>query len=253
MIKEDLQRNDLRKTILPQVDIDSFDAKSGTNEEIIVLAFYAIDEMPARDLDSFLERSYLDIVDIEVSPNPNEDNHYVVFVEVRRSFAFYRLFEELLNEIEQVAGKIDWIIRPYYTDKTFDRDDHAYTKYVIVEPEKYMTKKEFQSQQLQNEAILSVLDNSDATTIEIHENKIDLKNDRSSVTISVVDFGDYDTLSRRHKLDESYVDFSWTSRASVVLKNVLGYKWTITPLSECIVLQNVNDENTMLMIEKVIE
>ena len=80
-----LKNEDLKGTILPTVSIDEFEPKAGDNENVIVVAFYLIDQDPAEDLNTFIQRGVVDTLDVEVSPNTDDDGRYLVFVEMARN------------------------------------------------------------------------------------------------------------------------------------------------------------------------
>ena len=84
-LDEGLKPNDLEHLILDKVSLDEFEPKSGESKNILVMGLYAVDEEPARDLSRFIERGYIDVIDTEVSPGPDEDSNYMVFVEIDKN------------------------------------------------------------------------------------------------------------------------------------------------------------------------
>ena len=68
-----LKNGDLAGTILPDVSIDEFEPKAGKDLEVIVVAFYLDDEAPAADLNTFIQRGFIDTLDVEVSPSTDEE------------------------------------------------------------------------------------------------------------------------------------------------------------------------------------
>jgi hypothetical protein len=60
---------DLAGTLLPDVSIDEFEPKAGNDEDVIVVAFHLNDKDPADDLNTFIQRGFIDTLDVEVSPN----------------------------------------------------------------------------------------------------------------------------------------------------------------------------------------
>src|SRR5690606_30290855 len=81
LLKESLFPGDLKDLIKPVVSIDEFEPK--IDPAAIVLAFYAREEDPAFDLSRFIEFGPINsVLDTEVSPAPDEDGFYLVFVEI---------------------------------------------------------------------------------------------------------------------------------------------------------------------------
>ena len=96
-----LRHEELNGMILPLISVDEFEPKSGTVEEVIVVAFFAKDELPAYDLDDFLDKSVVEFLDSEVSPNPNEDGQYLVFVEFKRQPNFWMKLYDVMEDVDQ--------------------------------------------------------------------------------------------------------------------------------------------------------
>src|SRR4249920_668364 len=118
-----LKNGDLAGTVLPDVSIDEFEPKAGDEKDVIVVAFYLDDEEPAEDLNTFIQRGFIDTLDVEVSPNTDEEGRYLVFVEMSRNDTFPNKFQALLKDVENVAGEMEWEIKPYLADRTFDVND----------------------------------------------------------------------------------------------------------------------------------
>ena len=72
-----LKNGDLAGTVLQEVSIDEFEPKAGDDLEVIVVAFYLTDEAPAEDLNTFIQRGFIDTLDVEVSPNTDEEGRYL--------------------------------------------------------------------------------------------------------------------------------------------------------------------------------
>ena len=125
-------RHDLEGTVLPLVTIDAFAAKSGLDEEVVVVAFYVIDQMPANDLNTFIQRGNSHLLDVEVSPNPDVEGRYLVFVEFLRNDTFEREFRALLKDVVNVAGDIAWEVKPFAANHTMALDDPDLFGFVIT-------------------------------------------------------------------------------------------------------------------------
>ena len=79
-----LQPGDLKGVVTDEISIDEFEPKTGEKENVAVFGFYVTEKQVGEDLANFLEKSTFDFRDVEVTPNPNPDNLYMVFVEVDR-------------------------------------------------------------------------------------------------------------------------------------------------------------------------
>jgi|TARA_B100000965_G_scaffold377836_1_gene372207 hypothetical protein len=110
---EGLRPNDLQHLILNKVSIDEFEPKSGDSSEILVMGLYAKDEEPARDLSRFIERGYIDVIDTEVSPGPDEDGNYMVFVEIDKNKNTMKTVSEVLHDIKTITAVTEWNLNFY--------------------------------------------------------------------------------------------------------------------------------------------
>lgn len=102
---EGLEENDLKRLVFPELHIDEFKSKMGTDEDIIVLSFVVKDKSPAQDLMMFLESGYDFVLDADVSAGTMEDGEYLVFAEIERSAdaadQIIRLMDDILNLTDQ--------------------------------------------------------------------------------------------------------------------------------------------------------
>tara|TARA_B110000495_G_C22674033_1_gene398228 strand:+ start:44 stop:454 length:411 start_codon:yes stop_codon:yes gene_type:complete len=111
-IKEGVEYGDLKTLVDTTVSIGEFKPKTGTEEDVIVIGFYVKDEAPAMDLAKFIERGVTPILDTEVSPNPNDVDMYVVFVEVENEDLMNTTFS-LINDIHGLTGNKEWNMKFY--------------------------------------------------------------------------------------------------------------------------------------------
>lgn len=80
-LNESLFPGDLRDLVSTTVSLDEFESK--VDEDAVVLAFSCTEEEPAKDLNNFIEFGPNEVLDTEVSPAPDEDGNYLVFVEIQ--------------------------------------------------------------------------------------------------------------------------------------------------------------------------
>ena len=107
-LEEGLRPGDLQHLILNKVSIDQFEPKSGDEKEVLVMGLYSKDEEPAQDLARFIERGYVGVKDTEVSPGPDEDGNYMVFVEIQKDKETMKRVVEILNDIKSVTTVNEW-------------------------------------------------------------------------------------------------------------------------------------------------
>lgn len=112
-IFEGLRPGDLEDLVLPEITVDDFEPKSGSPENVVVVSFYVKDLDPAQDLASFIERGAHNILDTEVSPAPDEDGNYLVFVEMHRDETLTDSFMKILEDIKKVVSIDKWNVEFY--------------------------------------------------------------------------------------------------------------------------------------------
>ena len=123
-INEGVEQGDLKSLVLPRVSVDEFEPKTGTHDEVMVVGFYTIDEPPANDLASFIETGVSGALDTEVSPNPDDEGYYMVFVEIENNEeAMYKTLEILLDA-SRITDIDEWTLEFYSGKKiTFKEND----------------------------------------------------------------------------------------------------------------------------------
>lgn len=104
-LTEGLQPLDLEHLVLDQIEIDTFVPK--LDDTNVVLAFFVKEEDPAYDLSRFIEFGPVDILDTEVSPAPDEDGHYLVFVEIEKKDMAKNILS-ILKVVKYLSGVDKW-------------------------------------------------------------------------------------------------------------------------------------------------
>ena len=117
-IDEGLRPGDLEHLILSNVSVDEFEPKSGQPDNVVVVGFYAEDQEPANDLASFIERGSHDILDTEVSPAPDEEGRYLIFVEMNRDESMFDNTVKILKDIAKLTKVDEWEIKFHGSDNT---------------------------------------------------------------------------------------------------------------------------------------
>ena len=239
-----LKNEDLHGTILPTVSIDEFEPKAGEVNDVIVVAFYLLDQDPADDLNTFIQRGVIDTLAVEVSPNTDEDGIYLVFVEMERDDTFPNKFQALLKDVENVSGKMDWKVRTYLSDeKEFEPNDPEIYNFIITNPEKYVSKDEFMKESMENK-VKSFLQDAHIMYCNFEGNNVTLGTGSRKIVAEVVDIGDYDTVIGRNFLAESAFRLTNTPIEATVLTGMLGV-YEVMPIDKYLCVGK--DDKVMLL------
>jgi hypothetical protein len=239
-----LKNGDLKGMILPTVSIDEFRPKAGDDTAVIVVAFYLLDQDPADDLNTFIQRGVIDSLDVEVSPNTDDEGRYLVFVEMSRDDSFPNKFQALLKDVENVAGPTEWKVKTYLSDdKEFDFNDPKLFNFIITNPDNYMSKDEFMKESMQAR-VESFLQESHIMYIKFNNNQVTMGRGDKAIIAEVVDVGDYDTVIGRNFLAESAFRLTNTPIEATVLTGMLGV-YEVMPIDKFLCVGK--DDKVMLL------
>lgn len=237
-------KGELNGTIRPLISVDEFDPKLGDTLAVIVVGFYFYDDEPAQDLNTFIQRGSFNILDAEVSPNPDENGEYLVFVEFERTLEFQKMFFKFIQDIENITGKQDWMVKPYLLDHAVSLYDPDLFNYIIVEPAQYVPKDEFKI----DIKIEESLKNSDISGLTTDRDYVIITDNNSRLAARVIDFGTFDRMSAMHCLSESAIKMS-SNIEIVTLASMLGKGWSVHDLGKMVALENQNNE--ILLVDDI--
>jgi len=240
-----LKNGDLNGKLLPDVSIDEFTPKAGDDKDVIVVAFYLTDEEPAEDLNTFIQRGFIDTLDVEVSPSTDEEGRYLIFVEMGRDDTFPNKFQALLKDIENLTGSITWAVKTYLSDdREFAFNDPELFNYVILNPEQYVPKDEFKMKDIK-EGIEMFLKESYASNLTVDGNIVTMSHNGRTIVTEVVDVGDYDTVIGRNFLSESAFGLENKPYEANILSNMLG-NCDVLPIGKYLC---VNRDDTVMLVK----
>lgn len=141
---ENLETNDLKRLVHPELHIDEFKSKMGDDADICVISFKVAGKEPANDLVNFLEKGFDFILDADVSSGEKIGGDYLVFVEVDRTSKLpaqiVEMMEDIMNLTEQDVA--DWRVRYHTSTKDHDVSEQELTKIIPLTPEAYTKKFE---------------------------------------------------------------------------------------------------------------
>jgi len=112
-LTESLEQGDMAEQLTPTLTIDEFSSRTGSDSDIITLAFILASKMAAEDLVNWFERGYEWIIDAEVSPGQVLDKKYYVFAELNRRSSAPKRIIELLDDLKTLTNKDvdEWTIK----------------------------------------------------------------------------------------------------------------------------------------------
>lgn len=262
-----LREGDLKDTVLSKISIDEFEPKTGEAKDVLVMGFYVTEDSAGYDLYKFLSGSTLEVRDIEVSPNPNEDDYYMVFVEMDRNQKVLDAINFFLQETGRVVGDLNWKARTYLNDDYLPLTGDEIYEYIITDPEKYVTREEFEANKAaaaeaiaeqeriaaetklaedNSSSILEFLRPTNLLRAGINNGKLNMQDARSVVSLEVVDFGEGKELLQNYGISESAIKSDFDRTLFDKLKSMLGEMQAL-PIDQYIVIYNPNDQSRVLL------
>ena len=141
-LNENLEHNDLKRLVHPELHIDEYKSKMGDDSDVCVVSFKVSGKEPSADLVSFIEKGYEFVLDADVSSGEKEGGDYLVFVELERTEELpeqiITIMEDLMNLTEQELS--DWRVRYHKSSVDHDLTIESLKELIILSPEAYSRK-----------------------------------------------------------------------------------------------------------------
>jgi hypothetical protein len=266
-----LKEGDLKDVVLKKISIDEFEPKTGDAKDVLVLGFQVTESNVGDDLYGFLNGSDVTIRDIEVSPNPNDDGFYMVFVELDRNESVVETINSLLRDTERLAGKLRWEAKTYLNDEYLPLSEDEIYQYIITDPNNYVTREEFEAKRAVEEAerleeekrlaeeaaaqdasnkILEFLRDSNLLQAGVNQGRLVLQDSRNVVALELVDFGPSSEVMQKHGIQESAIKFDFDKVLFGKLKSMLG-EMAALPIDQYVVIYNPSKQDNILIAKAV--
>ena len=217
-----LRENDLVDTMFKEISIDEFQPKTGDSKDVLVLGFYLNENLSGKDLYSFLNNSIIEIRDVEVSPNPNPEGRFMVFLELDRKLDIFNDIKSIVKEVERLSGKIDWQMSTLLSETALEFNEENFNSFVQIDPDNYLSSEEWKAQKLEAEQqadekrleeeaqdnsnrILEFLKPSNILEAGINDGKLHIRGSRDIASFEVVDFGNSDDRMEQLGINESAI------------------------------------------------
>lgn len=261
-----LKEGDLKNTMLKKISVDEFEPKTGESADVMVVGMYLNETNPAKDLYHFINNSIIEIRDVEVSPNPNPENYYMVFLELDRNEKSLDSIRSIIAEVERLSGKLAWEVSTTLSEDLIGLQDESLNTYVQLDPENYLTKEEFMAQQIEAETqaeekrleeeaqdnsnkILEFFKPSNVLEAGITDSKLHLRGSKDITTLEIVNFGHGPDVMSEVGISESAIKHDFDKVAFSKFNAMLGEMRAI-PIDEYIVIYN--PEHKDILVTKAI-
>lgn len=103
--------DEMENLVSPEISIDQYIPKVGEANETVVVAFFVNFEQAAKDLSNLLETDITPLLDVDMSPGPDPDGKYIVFVEFNRDKQLHKKIMRIIDTVSRVTGIESWTFR----------------------------------------------------------------------------------------------------------------------------------------------
>ena len=241
-LTEGLRTGDLEFLISSTISIDEFESK--IDSDAIVVGLYVDDDEPADDLLNFIEGDPADILDVEVSPAPDEKGRYVVFVEFLRDEKFSEKLDNVLSSLESLTKITEWKYT-YYGSHGKEKD---YDMKNITNDIRLEKKPENEEMPANQKESLDFFKPSILDDVKLDGTKIELTRHGKNIVLEKVALGDPTLLFDALELNDKPIDLDAESlRKCNNIRRMLGENWDVNRVADHYILANDKDENILIV------
>ncbi|MNK54736.1 hypothetical protein D3C87_737280 [compost metagenome] len=240
LLREGLREQDLEDLVIPMISIDEFESK--VDDDAIVIGFYVKDSEPADDLNRFIQKSPVILLDTDVSPAPNADGYFLVFVEVSRDGSFPKKLETILAEIKNLVAieESDWSFTCYGHDGIFEATEENVRVLIRTESIEDLKQKAF------DDDLLEFFKPSIIDDFRLDENLLSISRNNTLLSGELVSFGEAD------QLDEAILGKAVTltedaTRSCRRWEALLGEGWEAHIIEPNLLLSNAFNANVLVL------
>lgn len=139
ILQENLENQDLKRLVHPQLHIDEYKSKMGQDDEICVLSFLVTGKEPSMDLVGFLEKGFPWILDADVSSGEKENGKYLVFVEAERRQSLPENIILMMEDLINLTGQTleEWNIKYHKSKHTYPLTLEELKRLIPASPKEY--------------------------------------------------------------------------------------------------------------------
>lgn len=142
ILNEGFDYHDLVNQVIPEVTVDEYTAKMGSDDDIVTLAFVVRGKQVGEDLNDWIEKGYDFVLDAQVSEGELSPGRYLVFVEMNRRSNVPEKICTLIEDLETLTDLPikDWTIK--VNDESYECDVEQLKQVIILSPHEYRKQKE---------------------------------------------------------------------------------------------------------------
>ena len=217
-LKESLQYKDLEGLVKSTFTVDVYKSKAFEDSNTIVLSFQVKGELPAEDLEKFIEKGYkvLD-AEKEISSDDNDGNDlYDIFIELNRDNKALDEIDDIVSDILNLVEFDRWNFQYYKDESKIPYSKEELAKRLPLSPEQYKLRTEMNIA----ENIQQFIGSNICDKISINEGIVTFTRGNKSLSYKIVE-DEVDIL----KIDLSQTALKECSELdNLLIRNVLIHK-----------------------------
>ncbi len=230
-INEGMRPDDLVGMVRAVVSVDCFQSK--IDEQAIVLAFSVSDRTAADDVNRFIQKSYVDLLDTEVSAAPDQKGFYLVFVEMVNDDKLAKGIADLCGDLSALCAIEKWVVEV--------RGNEPTPGLKANEIEAAVNEK--MGRHLEEFFLRSSLDH-----VVLNENVWTVGKGNSQLSFTVDDFGTLSEVTARNNLHRVNLDESAnSSNLCAEVCAMFGAGWSVQKLDEMFALYHESTDQLLLI------
>ena len=239
LLREGMRAGDLINLVLPTLSVDEYVSKVDP-DNAVVIGFYVHDQDAAKDLNRFMQKSAVDLLDTEVSPAPDQHGYYIVFVEFMNDDQIGTEMESLLHDVSALTSNETWKLRV--------RGQNDKTSFTPQALRKALDAPDTDGDLDESRAVLAYLRGSALCDVRLHDGLITLESGGLEYRFEKPVFLHKDSAFEH--LAETAIPGMANLRETVLcshLTRALGAGWTVTSVGPRIVFEDVSQEFALLL------
>lgn len=237
ILNEGLRGGDLEDLVLPLISVDEYESK--IDENALVIAFYVSEKAAADDLNRFIQRSPVSVVDTDISPAPDQHGYFMVFVELLQNDQTATQLAHILGDVGELASISAW--KMHVRGRKDLVPFSPSTIGSIIEP--------IRSESALKEGIMAYLSPSILTEADFADGKLTLCKGNQVMEFDFVALAPTEKALRENSLLNEPVDHDLDSISrGKAIRGILGEEWDVSAIgSHFFHVKHQSSDNCLLV------
>lgn len=240
LINEGMRGGDLEDMVLPMITVDEYTSKM--DETAVVFGFFVNSLDAAKDLNRFIQKSPVPLLDSEVSPAPDQNGYYIVFFEILNDERIAENVREVLDEVEPLTKNTAWQLRIRGVDRLVPFSVSALTVHLKNKNEDGGEKQQAPIQ----EQVLAFLQPSGLSGTSATGSRLIIEGRGNRIEFEIVDFGPTEKLLAENDLGALGMSLKDAAQ-ELRLALMLGDGWSVHRVGPNSVLLHEWSEDALLV------